>query len=220
MKTTPWAKLTMRMMPKISVSPHAMKNRIEACESALRHCARMKPNQFIGDLARTLVSRFRRSYPFASRTHTNVGTKGTAGGPTGCGPPARKASPVAVTGAPAIRRRHLARIDLDDLADRLGELLVLGDLHHEALVLALVVAFAHQHRSLDAGDVEPLHRPDDLHWLGGARLLDGGEQDHQRLVHLAVGPVRDLVLVFGLEGGDERPVFRNVVGDGKARGAD
>src|SRR5262245_62952045 len=77
MKTTPWAKLTMRMMPKISVGPHAIKNRIEACESALRHCARMKPNQFIGDLARTLVSRFRRSYPFASRTHTNVGTKGT-----------------------------------------------------------------------------------------------------------------------------------------------
>ena len=48
MKMTPWAKLTMRMMPKISVSPQAMKNRIDACESALRHCARMKPSQFIG----------------------------------------------------------------------------------------------------------------------------------------------------------------------------
>src|SRR4029453_14370531 len=48
MKMTPWAKLTMRMMPKISVSPQAMKKRIDACESALRHCARMKPNQFIG----------------------------------------------------------------------------------------------------------------------------------------------------------------------------
>ena len=48
MKMTPCAKLTMRMMPKISVSPQAMKNRIEACESALRHCARMKPSKFIG----------------------------------------------------------------------------------------------------------------------------------------------------------------------------
>src|SRR5262249_3614113 len=143
-----------------------------------------------------------------------------AGGPAGYGPPARKASPVAVAGAPAIRRRHLAWIDLDDLADRLGELLVLGDLHHEALILALVVALAHQPRTLDAGHVEPLHRLDDLLRLGRARLLDGGKQDHQRLVHLAVGPVRDLVLVFGLEGGDERPVFRNVVGDGIARGAD
>src|SRR5262245_46191433 len=177
MKTTPWAKLTMRMMPKISVSPHAMKNRIEACESALRHCARMKPNQFIGGLARTRA----------------------AGGPAGSGPPARGTSPIAVAGAPAIRRRHVARIDLDDLANRLGKLLVLGDLHHEALVLSLVVALAHQHRPLDAGHVEPLHRSDDLHRLGRARLLDGGKQDHQCLVDLAVGPVRDLVLVFGLD---------------------
>src|SRR5215475_10650613 len=191
MKTTPWAKLTMRMMPKISVSPHAMKNRIEACESALRHCARMKPNQFIGDLARTRA----------------------AGGPAGYGPPAREASPVAVAGAPAIRRRHLARIDLDDLAHRLGELLALGDLHHEALILALVVALAHQHRSLDAGDVEPLHRPDDLHRLRRARILDGGEQDHQRLVHLAIGPVRDLVLVLAHERFAERLVLRDVVGE-------
>src|SRR5262249_33958732 len=129
MKTTPCAKLTMRMMPKISVSPHAMKNRIEACESALRHCARMKPSQFIGCLVR----------------------RRAAGCPAGSEPPALEVSPVAVAGAPAIRRRHLARIDLDDLADRLGELLVLGDLHHETLVLALVVALAHQHRALDAG---------------------------------------------------------------------
>src|SRR5262245_15497634 len=179
MKTTPWAKLTMRMMPKISVSPHAMKNRIEACESALRHCARMKPNQFIGCLARTRA----------------------AGGPAGHGPPARGASPIAVAGAPAGRRRHLTRVDLDDLADRLGEFLVLGDLHHEALVLALMVALTHQHRPLDAGDVQALHRLDDLHRLGRARLLDGGKQNHQRLVYLAVGPVRDLVLVFGLECG-------------------
>src|SRR5215468_8716740 len=48
MKMTPCAKLTMRMMPKINVRPQAMKNRIAACESALRHCARMKPRKFIG----------------------------------------------------------------------------------------------------------------------------------------------------------------------------
>src|SRR5215475_9303640 len=101
MKTTPWAKLTIRMMPKISVSPHAMKNRIDACESALRHCARMKPNQFIGCLARTRA----------------------AGGRPGERPPAREALAIAVAGAPAIRRRHLTRIDLDDLAHRFGELL-------------------------------------------------------------------------------------------------
>src|SRR5262245_47666766 len=141
---------------------------------------------------------------FLRRTRGNAGRNVksatlAAGGPAGFGPPARGASPIAVAGAPAIRRRRVARIDLDDLAHRLGELLVLGDLHHEALVLALVVALAHEHRPLDAGDVEPLHRRDDLHRLGRARLLDGGEQDHQRLVNLAVGPVRDLVLVFGLD---------------------
>ena len=32
----------MRMMPKISVRPQAMKKRIAACDSALRHCARAK----------------------------------------------------------------------------------------------------------------------------------------------------------------------------------
>src|SRR3954470_11012092 len=42
MKITPCAKLTMRMMPKMSVRPQAMKNRIAACDSALRPCATAK----------------------------------------------------------------------------------------------------------------------------------------------------------------------------------
>jgi hypothetical protein len=37
----------MRIMPKISVSPQAMKNSTAACDSALRLCATMKPRRFI-----------------------------------------------------------------------------------------------------------------------------------------------------------------------------
>src|SRR5688572_16756479 len=104
MKITPCAKLTMRMMPKMSVRPQAMKKRIAACDSALRHCARAKP--------------------------ANSKPSGAVG-----------------RGA-AVRCDLLARIDLHDLADRLGEALALRHLDHEALVLALVVALAHLHRSL------------------------------------------------------------------------
>src|SRR5437773_11974577 len=96
MKMTPCAKLTTRMMPKMSVRPQATKKRIAACDSALRHCARAK-------LAKSK--------------------------PSG-----------AVAGLPAIRRDLLARIDLHDLTDRLGEILVLGHLDPEPLVRALVVA--------------------------------------------------------------------------------
>src|SRR3954453_7212608 len=46
MKMTPCAKLTTRMIPKISVSPQATKNSIAACDSALRHCATAKPARF------------------------------------------------------------------------------------------------------------------------------------------------------------------------------
>src|ERR1700687_4203549 len=120
MKITPCAKLTTRMMPKISVSPQATKKRIAACDSALRHCVRAKLT---------------------------------------------KSKSAAVGALPAIRRDLLARIDLHDLADRLGEILVLGHLDHEALILALVVALAHLDRALDAGDLEVLHRRDDLHRL-------------------------------------------------------
>jgi hypothetical protein len=35
------------MMPKMSVSPQAMKNQIAACESALRVGATIKPAKFI-----------------------------------------------------------------------------------------------------------------------------------------------------------------------------
>src|SRR5215831_11543961 len=88
----------------------------------------------------------------------------------------------AVARAAAVRRDGLARIDLDDLGNRLGILVVLADLDDEALVFALVVALAHQHRALDAGDLEALHRRDDLHRLVGARLLERGEQDLEGLV--------------------------------------
>src|SRR2546423_14649138 len=98
MKITPCAKLTTRMMPKMSVRPQATKKRIAACDSALRHCARAK-------LANSKPS-------------------------------------AAVGGLAAVRRDLLARIDLHDLTDRLGEILVLGHLDHEGLGLALVVAFA------------------------------------------------------------------------------
>src|SRR6202165_97227 len=121
MKITPCAKLTMRMMPKISVRPQAMKNRIAACDSAPRHCARMK------------LAKFK---------------------PSG-----------AVARAPAVRRGHLARIDLDDLADGLGEALVMPHSDDEALVLALVVALAHLDRALDAGHLELFHRRHHLHRL-------------------------------------------------------
>src|SRR6266850_7133817 len=152
MKMTPCAKLTTRMMPKISVRPQATKKRIAACDSALRHCVRAKL------------------------------TKSKLSG--------------AVAALAAVGRDLLARIDLYDLTDRLGEILGLGHLDHEALVLALVVALAHLDRALDAGDLEVLHRRDDLHRLVGLRLLDPREQHHQRLVHLAVGPVGQLVRVF------------------------
>src|SRR5260221_6349484 len=140
MKMTPCAKLTTRMMPKISVSPQATKKRIAACDSALRHCVRAKL---------------------------------TKSKPSG-----------AVAALAAVRRDLLARIDLHDLADRLGEILVLRHLHHEALVLALVVALAHLDRALDAGDFEVLHRRDDLHPLVRLSPLHPPQQHPQPPGHL------------------------------------
>src|SRR5258708_13818366 len=98
MKITPCAKLTTRMMPKISVRPQATKKRIAACDSALRHCVSAK-------LAKSK--------------------------PSG-----------AVAALAAVRRDLLARIDLHDLADRLGEILFLRPPPPEALVLALVSPLA------------------------------------------------------------------------------
>src|SRR5260221_3867548 len=144
MKMTPCAKLTTRMMPKISVSPQATKKRIAACDSALRHCVRAKL---------------------------------TKSKPSG-----------AVAALAAVRRDLLARIDLHDLADRLGEILVLRHLHHEALVLALVVALAHLERALDARHLEVLHRRDDLHRLLGPPPLPSRPHEHQRPGHRAVRP--------------------------------
>src|SRR5258707_5289155 len=112
MKMTPCAKLTTRMMPKISVSPQATKKRIAACDSALRHCVRAKL---------------------------------TKSKPSG-----------AVAALAAVRRDLLARIDLHDLADRLGAILRLGHLPHEDLVLAPLVAPAQPDRGPDAGDFEVL----------------------------------------------------------------
>src|SRR5215831_17134461 len=123
MNTTPCAKLMMRMMPKMRVRPQAMKNRIAACDRAPRHCARMKPAKLM---------------------------RPSPGGRSRRRPPGTRPS-CAVAGAAAVRRDHLARIDLDDLGDRLRPLVGLGHLDHEALVLALVVALAHQDRALDAG---------------------------------------------------------------------
>src|SRR2546423_11428032 len=116
MKMAPCAKLTTRMMPKISVRPHATKKSTAACDSALRHCVRTKPTT---------------------------------------------SKSAAVRALPAIGSDLFPRINLHDLAHRLGEILVLSHLHHEALVLALVVALPHLDRALDARDFEVLHRPHD-----------------------------------------------------------
>src|SRR5687767_13462998 len=87
-----------------------------------------------------------------------------------------KSKPLCAVGAlAAVRGGLLARIDLHDLAHRLRPVLVLCHLHHEPLVLALVVAFAHLDRPLDAPDLEVLHRLDDLHRLVGLRFLNRGE---------------------------------------------
>src|SRR2546423_30289 len=173
MKITPCAKLTMRMMPKMSVRPQAMKKRIAACDSALRHCAR-----------------------------TKLANSKTSG---------------AVGALAAVRRDLFPRIHLHQLAHRLGEALVRRDLDDEALVLALVVALSHLDRALDARHLEVLHRAHDLHRLVRPPLLDGGEENHQRLVHLAVGPVGQLVRMLPTEGVEEGPVLRGVGGDGVAR---
>src|SRR5688572_33358606 len=114
MKMTPCAKLTTRMMPKMSVRPLATKKRIAACDSALRHCARAK---------------LAKSKPLC-----------------------------AVAALAAVRRGLLPRVDLHDLAHRLGPVLVLRHLDDEALVLALVVAFPHLDRPLDARHLEVFHR--------------------------------------------------------------
>src|SRR6185312_10249343 len=47
MKNAPCAKLMMRMMPKISVSPTPRKNSSAACESALRHWVTRKARKSI-----------------------------------------------------------------------------------------------------------------------------------------------------------------------------
>src|SRR5579883_3033448 len=47
MKNAPCAKFTMRMMPKISVSPTPRKNSSAACESALRHWVTRKARKSI-----------------------------------------------------------------------------------------------------------------------------------------------------------------------------
>src|SRR3989442_14757451 len=112
MKMTPCAKLTTRMMPKMSVRPQATKKSTAACDSALRHCASAK-------LA--------------------------------------KSKPLSAVGRfAAVRRDLLARIDLHDLAHRLGEVLVLSHLDDEALGLPLVVALPHLDRAPDARDLEVL----------------------------------------------------------------
>src|SRR5690348_15499227 len=47
MKKAPCAKLTMRMMPKISVRPTPRKNSNAACDSAFRHWVTRKPRKSI-----------------------------------------------------------------------------------------------------------------------------------------------------------------------------
>src|SRR6478672_7725850 len=98
-----------RMMPKISVNPLAMKNNTAACESAPRHCARIKPRKVMVGLSWPVLS-----WPLTRDAYE----KGL--------PTARQAARsrrsyilALVAGAAAIRRGRLARVDLDDLADRL-----------------------------------------------------------------------------------------------------
>jgi hypothetical protein len=47
MKNAPCAKLTIRMMPKISVNPTPRKNSSAACDNAFRHCVIRKPRKSI-----------------------------------------------------------------------------------------------------------------------------------------------------------------------------
>src|ERR1039457_5591766 len=123
----------MRMMPKMSVSPQAMKNRIAACENAFRDCATIKPAKFI----------------WACQTNRERNRNKTGG--VLVTPPNLVALPPFVARRQAVWRDLFARIGLDDLRDRFGVLAWGGDFDDEALVLALVIAFAHQHRPLHAG---------------------------------------------------------------------
>ena len=55
MKKAPWAKLTMRMMPKISVRPQPRKNSKAACDSAFRHCAMRNGRRSIRQLSYVIL---------------------------------------------------------------------------------------------------------------------------------------------------------------------
>src|ERR1700730_3158043 len=142
MNRPPCAKLTMRMMPKISVSPQAMKNSTAACESALRLWAKMKPTKFMrlrrspGAAQRAAVRcrpgvqgqhawtpDQRRTIPLRSMLRRIRGTGWSPRGLLPCGE--------------AIRGDRLARVDFHDLRDRFRVFVGRRDLHHEALVLAL-----------------------------------------------------------------------------------
>ena len=132
----------------------------------------------------------------------------------------RTACGQAVEGHLAAGRRDLiGREGRDQFGDRRLEALLVHHLHHVALLHPLMVARAHRHLALDAGDRQTFQRRPQLVGIDAASLLDAGRQNLAGLPLLAFEHVRHDA-VFLLPECHELLVRRIVEGEAVARGTD
>src|ERR1700756_275401 len=110
----------------------------------------------------------------------------------------------------------VARIGGEDLGDQVRVLRVLHRLHREPELDGLVIALAHEERSLEALVARVLPRGDPLLDVVAAGFGDGLGQPLQPLIGLAVEHVR-VSAVELVEALDEVAVLRRVDGEGIAR---
>src|SRR3984885_3836135 len=201
MKKAPCAKLTMRMMPKISVRPTLRKNSSAACDNALRHSVTRKPRKSI----------------------SGAGGRWTRNSPSLCGGKRYRPRFPKSSSSSAIER-HLPARGCDLVTGQRGDDLRywqfgprhLLHLHYVAALHCLVVAGAHRYVALDRVDCRGFQCRTQLIGIDAVRFLDPGLQHLARLILLAFEHVGQCI-VFLPPLGDERLVCRIVDGENVAR---
>src|SRR5262245_60861155 len=174
MYSVPCAKLTMRMMPKISVRPTPRKNNRAACESALTPWVSRSASV---DMRPMLAGSW--VVPM-----TPIGAR--AGGPTS----------IVVRHLVAGWRRALCRQRCNDLRHRMRIAFFLGGLEDEALLHALVITLAHMHFAFDIVDRQVFERHAQLIGFDAAGLGDTGLEHPLALPLFPLKLVGDLPAVF------------------------
>src|SRR5580704_12925210 len=151
MYSVPWAKLTMRMIPKIKVRPTPRKNSSAACDSALRLCVTKK----------------------ASRVNPHPPPRTTI--------PGRMHSRRSVFESHLVAswRCLVTGVGRDDLRHRVGEPVRLHELDDVAGLHRLMIAFADGDMTLDVVDRDRFERAAQGGGVGTAGLLDAGGQHLQ-----------------------------------------